>query len=469
MARHCSVVSDWILAEDKRAMGIRDAPCKSGLHSAGDRDLWVVDAESAPEEWIEEQKRLAAMCVSEDSMGDWSIGKSGKIEGLQRVAGVDVSFFPDGEHAVVAVAVLSFPELELIHERCVTMRLTMPYVPGFLAFREAPACAALLVSLPEHVRPQAVLVDGNGAFHPFRCGCATHLGVSTGLPTVGVAKTVLEVGDVTVEKVRRIARTLKRPGHWTPLTVHKEPLAAVLWPCWEAKDPLVVSVGNLLSLRSAAILTAAVCREDVAEPVRQADLLGRAAVKRWLAGEPLADMRILGARAQRKGVESSVLPVIRNLLAVQAAKELGEDWKPVESKRQRRQRCSATRDGLLSVPGVARVSLPSDQAQRHRPRKSVALLHPNRKSKYEAAVLVNETSVDTQVVLAVDDVDAFPDLSQLRSGTSNSSAIRHVQHTSWPFKPQTSSKITFAAHVPLSQKDVSDDESTNAPSPASSD
>jgi len=155
--------------------------------------------------------------------------------------------------------------------------------------------------------------------------------------TSGVCFLVLEVDDMTVEKVRKIARTLTKPGQWAPLTVEDKARAAVLCPCWEARDPLVVSVGHLLSLRTAATLTAAVCREEVAEPVRQADLLGRDAVKSYLAGEPLADMRILGARAKRKGMESSVLPVIQDLLAIQAAERLGEGWKPVESRRQRQQ------------------------------------------------------------------------------------------------------------------------------------
>ena len=49
------------------------------------------------------------------------------------------------------------------------VKMTSPYVPGFLAFREA----GFLVEKLERVRhekpeimPQAVLVDGNGILHP---------------------------------------------------------------------------------------------------------------------------------------------------------------------------------------------------------------------------------------------------------------------------------------------------------------
>merc|ERR1712083_639171 len=229
----------------------------------------------------------------------------------------------------------------------------------------------------------------------------------------GVAKTVLEVGDISVEKVQRIASTLKRPGHWAPLAVHGEPRAAVLWPCWEALDPLVVSAGHLLSLPTAAKLTAAVCRLEVAEPVRQADLLGRAAVKRWMAGEPLADMRILSARTHRKGVELSVLPVIRNLLARREAQKLGEDWVPVESRRQRRQRNSTERDGLLAVPGVSRVSVQDRKMLKYRQRK-VAAASPRKPKQqtFEADAV--------QPDLSLDDTLAFPSLTgeSLRCGAT---------------------------------------------------
>ena len=77
-----------------------------------------------------------------------------------------------------------------ILERAVGVRpVTMPYVPGFLAFREAPAIAAAIKSLT--VEPDLLLVDGNGRLHPRFAGLATHVGVAVDCPTVGVAKSLL--------------------------------------------------------------------------------------------------------------------------------------------------------------------------------------------------------------------------------------------------------------------------------------
>jgi len=58
---------------------------------------------------------------------------------------------------------------QVVHEELSMVKMTSPYVPGFLAFREA----GFLVEKVERVRrekpeimPQAVLVDGNGILHP---------------------------------------------------------------------------------------------------------------------------------------------------------------------------------------------------------------------------------------------------------------------------------------------------------------
>lgn len=88
--------------------------------------------------------------------------------------------------------VLEFPSLNVVYERYQMVRLTKPYIPGFLAFREVPFLLDLLNELrktrPELV-PQVVFMDGNGVLHPRGCGVACHFGVVADIPTIGVAKT----------------------------------------------------------------------------------------------------------------------------------------------------------------------------------------------------------------------------------------------------------------------------------------
>lgn len=72
-------------------------------------------------------------------------------ERLQRVGGVDISFVESTNTAVACLVVLRYPvdhktkrglpcfdqDLEVVYEDFQTVQLTTPYVPGFLAFREA--------------------------------------------------------------------------------------------------------------------------------------------------------------------------------------------------------------------------------------------------------------------------------------------------------------------------------------------
>ncbi len=96
-------------------------------------------------------------------------------------------------------------------------RPPVPYVPGLLGFREAPAAADALERLS--AVPDAILVDGQGYAHPRRFGLACHIGLMTGLPTVGCAKSVLlgKHGPLGSER-----------GDWTPMVDRGETVGAAV-------------------------------------------------------------------------------------------------------------------------------------------------------------------------------------------------------------------------------------------------
>eukprot|EP00928_Gymnodinium_smaydae_P035734 TRINITY_DN25096_c0_g6_i1.p1 TRINITY_DN25096_c0_g6~~TRINITY_DN25096_c0_g6_i1.p1 ORF type:complete len:364 (+),score=64.68 TRINITY_DN25096_c0_g6_i1:35-1093(+) len=239
------------------------------------------------QQWEAEQRKLAELRVEEDRV-DWTFvsSEAGAAEacsfpGLERIAGVDVSFFGDGTYAVATVVVLRYPKLTVLFEKSACFRLAIPYVPGFLAFREVPALTTLLRQVPRNFTPQVILVDGNGAFHPRRCGAATHLGVSVDLPTIGVAKEVMRVDEVNTTVARQVAESLQCPGDMAPLG----PLAVLLRP-GSGKKTLVVSSGHRVSLNTSAALTAALCTaSSLPEPIRQADHRSRRCVQAWYNGE----------------------------------------------------------------------------------------------------------------------------------------------------------------------------------------
>lgn len=181
---------------------------------------------------------------------------------LRVIAGVDVGFEEGGTVTRAAAVLLDAETLQPLAERLVRVPTTMPYIPGLLSFRELPAVLQALAELPRV--PDLVFCDGQGIAHPRRLGVAAHLGVVSGLPSIGVAKSIL-VGSHDELGMSR--------GDRVDLIYQGNVVGTVL----RSKDrvrPLIVSPGHRVSLRSAPeLVMACVTRYRLPEPTRLADRL----------------------------------------------------------------------------------------------------------------------------------------------------------------------------------------------------
>jgi deoxyribonuclease V len=205
----------------------------------------------APEEARRIQDGGRALVIAEDRLGP-----------IDRVAGIDVGFEQDGRVARAAVAVLAFPSLAPIESAVARRPVAFPYVPGLLSFREIPV---VLDALGELRSPPDLLVcDGQGLAHPRRFGLACHLGVLTGLPSVGAAKSRLLGTHAALPPER---------GAWAPLVDRGETVGAVL-RTRAGVAPLYVSVGHRVSLAAAiALVLACTPRYRLPETTRRAHRL----------------------------------------------------------------------------------------------------------------------------------------------------------------------------------------------------
>ncbi|MGC5051164.1 endonuclease V [Micromonospora sp. DT48] len=191
------------------------------------------------------------------------------LKGVPRlVAGVDVSYHKDSPRIVAAAVVIDLATDAEVESAVVPGQVSFPYVPGLLAFREVPILLAALDRL-EH-RPEVVVCDGYGVAHPRRFGLACHLGVLTGLPTFGVAKTPF-VGAYDEPGTRR--------GDWSALRDGDEVLGRVLRTQTDVK-PVFVSVGHRTNLDQATTITLDLSRRyRLPEAIRRADFLSREALR----------------------------------------------------------------------------------------------------------------------------------------------------------------------------------------------
>lgn len=178
---------------------------------------------------------------------------------LKLIAGCDSSFI--GEDTILSVFVLlTYPELEIVEKVWHHGRVDLPYIPGFLAFREAPNLLEAYKKLEQ--KPDLIMVDGHGVSHPRRLGIATHLGLHLGKPTMGVAKKVL-VGKYKEPEIEK--------GSVSPLIYKDEHIANVLRTKDKVK-PVFISPGHLMDLESATeIAIACSIKHKLPEPTRLAD------------------------------------------------------------------------------------------------------------------------------------------------------------------------------------------------------
>lgn len=184
------------------------------------------------------------------------------LDTVKLVAGVDVSY---ADRARGAVVVYRYPEMELVEQATVTRDLAFPYVPGLLSFREVPVALDALAKL--RMTPDLLLCDGQGYAHPRRFGLACHLGLVTGIASVGCAKT-------------RLTGAYTEPGpaigDRSPLTVRGEVVGVAL-RSRPGVRPLFVSQGYRVTLEQAVEVTLRCLRGyRLPEPTRAADHLAAA-------------------------------------------------------------------------------------------------------------------------------------------------------------------------------------------------
>lgn len=225
-----------------------------------------MDGDSPTEGWLRPrdlteaadiQRRLAERVVVEDRFGP-----------IARIAGADVSHSPRDPDAQIYAAAVAFdlPALVPAETAGAVAPPPLPYVPGFLGFREAPAVVAAIRKLAP--APDLLLIDGHGISHPRGLGVASHVGVLLDIPSVGVAKRIL-VGKID-------APLGPDPGARAPL-VWKGCVVGMALRTKPRTNPVYVSVGHRVSLDAAVDWTLRLCAGyKLPEPTRRAHVAANA-------------------------------------------------------------------------------------------------------------------------------------------------------------------------------------------------
>jgi deoxyribonuclease V len=177
---------------------------------------------------------------------------------VKLLAAADLSF--RGNYIYAVVAIFSFPKLELIEVKRAKCRMTFPYVPGLLTFREGPCLLKAFKKITND--PDVIIFDGQGIAHPAQMGVATHMGILLNKPSIGCAKSRL------VGEYREPGR---KKGSTSPLYYNERVVGAVLRSRDEVK-PLFISPGHKIDVKSSIKIVLACCRGyRNSEPIRYVD------------------------------------------------------------------------------------------------------------------------------------------------------------------------------------------------------
>jgi len=181
---------------------------------------------------------------------------------IKCVVGLDASYAKGSPVVWAGAVVLDFPSLEKREEHSCQKKVSFPYIPGLLSFREIPALIEVLRRIS--LEPDLIFCDGQGIAHPRGIGLAAHLGVLAGRPTIGCAKSKL-VGEFDPVGEAK--------GDYTYLRYQDKAVGAVVRTRSKTK-PLFVSPGYHMTIDDCIRLALATCtRYRIPEPTRQADIL----------------------------------------------------------------------------------------------------------------------------------------------------------------------------------------------------
>jgi deoxyribonuclease V len=186
---------------------------------------------------------------------------AGRPERMVLVAGADASYSKSSDKIFGAVILMNIDAMDVVEISRARGRVSFPYIPGYLTFREGPVLIKAFERL--HTIPDAVIFDGQGFAHRRGMGLASHLGMWLDIPSIGCAKSRL-LGEHKEPGKRRGSRTrLLHDGQTIGYVVRTR----------TGVSPVYISAGHLIGLSAAVdVVMKATAGYRLAEPVRLAHI-----------------------------------------------------------------------------------------------------------------------------------------------------------------------------------------------------
>ncbi len=214
------------------------------------------------------------------------------INKIRYVGGFDISF--NNDKACAYISIFDLKSKKIIYEDHHVCEMDIPYISGYLGFREAPKYKLLLqkvynknilnknkhMPIPIHIPipipipiPDILMVDGFGILHHKSFGLASQLGFETDIPTIGVAKTLLNINGLNERIIKEQFKKLPNVGDFIELIdCNSNILGLALKSSSSSSTPIYVSIGHKISLETAKNIVLQTCIYKSPEPIRNSDI-----------------------------------------------------------------------------------------------------------------------------------------------------------------------------------------------------
>lgn len=196
-----------------------------------------------------------------------SLENNFQLGAIRLVAGIDIAYWTEGkkDYGVCCIVVIDYITKQIIEEVEYRGQIDVPYIPGYLAFRELPMVIEAVKKL--QCEPDLYMFDGNGYLHYRHMGIATHASFYLKKPTIGVAKSYLKIKNTDFQMPKNVM------GDFTYIKVDGEVYGEVLRTRKDVK-PIFISCGNWIDLETSIKITLHFVEKNSRLPIttRYADL-----------------------------------------------------------------------------------------------------------------------------------------------------------------------------------------------------
>lgn len=186
---------------------------------------------------------------------------------ISLVAGVDLAYWENDnkQYGTCCIVVIDYNTKVVVEKVNSVGEIKVPYIPGFLAFRELPLVIEASKKLV--VEPDIFIFDGNRYLHFNNMGIATHASFFLNKPTIGVAKSYLKVNGVDFNMPE------DEEGKYTDVVINGEVYGRALRTRKDVK-PVFISCGNYIDLETSTEIVLNLINNvsRVPIPTRLADL-----------------------------------------------------------------------------------------------------------------------------------------------------------------------------------------------------